>query len=133
MQQAGPPRLRTHPAPRWTLQEAAERLGEVEARAAKMAMELADFKTEATTLRNQDLTVRRLEERKKALEAQLAEKVGHVGCRAPESCCSLLQTRLTPAPLTASCHQQLDSKLIIQCLIESSSPCRHCQLDCKSV
>ena len=41
-----------------------------------MAMELADFKTEATTLRNQDLTVRRLEERKKALEAQLAEKVG---------------------------------------------------------
>ena len=58
------------------LQEAAERLAEVEARAAKMAMELADFKTEATTLRNQDLTVRRLEERKKALEAQLAEKVG---------------------------------------------------------
>lgn len=59
-----------------------------------MAMELADFKTEATTLRNQDLTVRRLEERKKALEAQLAEKVRHVGLRIQGSgsspCCSLL-------------------------------------------
>lgn len=40
-----------------------------------MAAELADFKVESATLRNQDLTVRRLEERNKALEAQLAEKV----------------------------------------------------------
>lgn len=58
-------------------QDAAERLAGVEARAAKMAAELADFKTEAATLRNQDLTVRRLEDRNKALEAQLAEKVVH--------------------------------------------------------
>jgi len=57
------------------LQEAAGRVAEVEAGAAKTAKELAEFKAESAGLRNQDLTLRKMEEKNRALEAQLAEKV----------------------------------------------------------
>ena len=40
-----------------------------------MAAELADFKAESKQLRNQELTMRRLEERARNLEAQLEAKV----------------------------------------------------------
>ncbi|KAK9858886.1 hypothetical protein WJX84_001830 [Apatococcus fuscideae] len=40
----------------------------------KMAQELAEYKSESTELRNQDHTVRRLEERVRSLEAELGEK-----------------------------------------------------------
>ncbi len=62
---AAPPRLP---------QEAGARCAELEAAAARLAGELADFKAESRQLRNQDLTIRRLEERARALEAELAAK-----------------------------------------------------------
>ena len=48
---AAPPRLP---------QEAGARCAELEAAAARLAGELADFKAESRQLRNQDLTIRRL-------------------------------------------------------------------------
>ena len=41
--------------------------------------ELAEYKSESSELRNQDFTIRKLEERARELEAQLVEKVrgGH--------------------------------------------------------
>ena len=62
-------------AVRLQLQEGASRLAEVEAEAARSARELAEFKAESSQLRNQDLTIRRLEERARLLEAALQEKV----------------------------------------------------------
>ena len=41
----------------------------------KMAQELAEFKAERGELRNQELTVRRVEEKNRAAEARLAEQV----------------------------------------------------------
>ena len=41
----------------------------------KLAQELAEFKAERGELRNQELTVRRLEEKNRAAEARLAEQV----------------------------------------------------------
>lgn len=38
--------------------------------------ELAEYKQESTELKNQEFTIRRLEERARELEAQLVEKVG---------------------------------------------------------
>lgn len=51
-------------------------MAELEAQTRKMAQELAEYKSESTELRNQDHTVRRLEERVRSLEAELGEKVG---------------------------------------------------------
>ena len=47
----------------------------MEAAAAKLAGELAEYKAESRQLRNQEHTIRRLEERARTLEAQLEEKV----------------------------------------------------------
>lgn len=58
------------------VQEGASRMAELEAQTRKMAQELAEYKSESTELRNQDHTVRRLEERVRSLEAELGEKVG---------------------------------------------------------
>ena len=41
----------------------------------KMAQELAEYKAESTELRNQDGTIKRLEEKVRSLEAAGAEKV----------------------------------------------------------
>lgn len=60
---------------RCNLQESAARLAEVEAVATRSARELAEYKAESSQLKNQDLTIRRLEERARQLEAQLLEKV----------------------------------------------------------
>lgn len=51
------------------------RLGEAEAAAAQTAKDFEEFRAEAEGLRNQDLTLRRAEERARSLEARLAEKV----------------------------------------------------------
>lgn len=56
-------------------QETASRSADLEAQARKMAQELAEFKAESTELKNQALTIRRLEERTRNLEAQLEDKV----------------------------------------------------------
>lgn len=50
----------------------------MEAAAAKLAGELAEYKAESRELRNQEHTIRRLEERARTLEAQLDEKVNPV-------------------------------------------------------
>ena len=57
------------------MQEGASRMAELEAQTRKMAQELAEYTAESTELRNQDHTVRRLEERVRSLEAELQEKV----------------------------------------------------------
>jgi homeobox protein cut-like len=53
-------------------------VAELEAEATKMTQELEEFRTESKQLKNQDLTIRRLEERARALEAQLETKVSRV-------------------------------------------------------
>ena len=55
----------------------------MEAAAAKSARELAEYKAESSQLRNQDLTIRRLEEKARQLEAQLQEKVAACGLSIP--------------------------------------------------
>ncbi len=40
------------------------------------SQELAEYKSESNQLKNQDLTIRKLEERTRHLDAQLEEKVG---------------------------------------------------------
>ena len=57
------------------LQDASARVAEVEAAAERASRELAEYKAESAELRNQDLTIRRLEERVRGLEADLQEKV----------------------------------------------------------
>ena len=69
-------------------------MAELEAQTRKMAQELAEYKSESTELRNQDHTVRRLEERVRSLEAELQEKacspfVLCIGIREAEIHCNL--------------------------------------------
>lgn len=52
----------------------ASRVAELEAAAVKSARDLAEFKTESEGLRNQDLTIRRLEDKVRTLEAALGER-----------------------------------------------------------
>ena len=54
---------------------------ELEAQVRKLAQELAEYKAESKELKNQDGTIRRLEERVRGLEAQNQEKVGSLGVR----------------------------------------------------
>jgi homeobox protein cut-like len=57
------------------VQELASHNAEVQAQMCKIAQELAEYKAESKDLKNQDGTIRRLEERVRSLEAQLQEKV----------------------------------------------------------
>ena len=58
------------------MQDTAARAAEVETQALKLARELAEYKAESKGLVNQELTIRRLEDRNRVLEADLAAKVG---------------------------------------------------------
>ncbi|XP_027357771.1 protein CASP isoform X1 [Abrus precatorius] len=51
------------------------KLSELESENRKMKVELEEFRTEATHLKNQQATIRRLEERNRQLEQQMEEKV----------------------------------------------------------
>ncbi|KAK9803913.1 hypothetical protein WJX72_004650 [[Myrmecia] bisecta] len=57
----------------------ASRAAELEAQTRKMAQELAEYKSESNQLKNQDLTIRKLEERIRSLDAQLEEKDRQLG------------------------------------------------------
>jgi homeobox protein cut-like len=46
-----------------------------------MAQELSEYRTESLELKNQDLTIRRLEDNLRALEAELEEKARLVAAR----------------------------------------------------
>ncbi|CAK9147775.1 unnamed protein product [Ilex paraguariensis] len=54
------------------------KLSELEAENRKMKVELEEFRTEATHLKNQQATIRRLEERSRQLEQQMEEKVKEI-------------------------------------------------------
>ncbi|KAE9463951.1 hypothetical protein C3L33_04196, partial [Rhododendron williamsianum] len=54
------------------------KLSELESDNRKMKVELEEFRTEATHLKNQQATIRRLEERTRQLEQQMEEKVKEV-------------------------------------------------------
>ncbi|EFH59392.1 hypothetical protein ARALYDRAFT_318610 [Arabidopsis lyrata subsp. lyrata] len=54
------------------------KLSEVESENRKMKVELEEFRTEATHLKNQQATIRRLEERNRQLEQQMEEKIKEV-------------------------------------------------------
>ncbi|XP_040996973.1 protein CASP isoform X2 [Juglans microcarpa x Juglans regia] len=54
------------------------KLSELESENRKMKVELEEFRTEATHLKNQQATIRRLEERTRQLEQQMEEKVKEV-------------------------------------------------------
>ncbi|XP_004512864.1 protein CASP [Cicer arietinum] len=54
------------------------KLSEVESENRKMKVELEEFRTEATHLKNQQATIRRLEERSRQLEQQMEEKVKEI-------------------------------------------------------
>lgn len=53
------------------LQEQDLKLSELESENRKMKVELEEFRTEATHLKNQQATIRRLEERNRQLEQQV--------------------------------------------------------------
>lgn len=54
------------------------KLSELESENRKMKIELEEFRTEATHLKNQQATIRRLEERTRQLEQQMEEKVKEI-------------------------------------------------------
>ncbi|KAF5733984.1 protein CASP isoform X1 [Tripterygium wilfordii] len=54
------------------------KLSELESENRKMKLELDEFRTEATHLKNQQATIRRLEERNRQLEQQMEEKVKEI-------------------------------------------------------
>ncbi|KAK4844609.1 hypothetical protein QYF36_022282 [Acer negundo] len=54
------------------------KLSELESENRKMKLELEEFRTEATHLKNQQATIRRLEERNRQLEQQMEEKVKEI-------------------------------------------------------
>ncbi|KXZ54818.1 hypothetical protein GPECTOR_4g889 [Gonium pectorale] len=54
--------------------EHASRATDLEAQCKKLATELAEYKAESTHIKNQDLTVRKLEEKVRALEAHVEER-----------------------------------------------------------
>lgn len=54
------------------------KLSELESENRKMKVELEEFRTEATHLKNQQATIRRLEERSRQLEQQMEEKVKEI-------------------------------------------------------
>ena len=58
------------------LQESAFRITELEANNNRVLQELAEFKAESKELRNQDLTIKRMEAQLGQLKAQLQNKVG---------------------------------------------------------
>ncbi|RYR67859.1 hypothetical protein Ahy_A03g014311 [Arachis hypogaea] len=59
-------------------QEQDLKLSELESENRKMKVELEEFRTEATHLKNQQATIRRLEERNRQLEQQMEEKVKEI-------------------------------------------------------
>lgn len=54
--------------------ETASRVAELEAQCKKMSHELAEFRAESAEIKNQDLTIRKMEEKIRGLEAALEEK-----------------------------------------------------------
>ena len=74
-------------------QEVGARAAEMEAAAAKMAGELAEYKAESKELHNQEHTIRRLEDKARSLEIQLEDKVSFTcTCCAAWIQLSLMQT-----------------------------------------
>ncbi|XP_064990762.1 protein CASP-like isoform X1 [Musa acuminata AAA Group] len=55
-----------------------EKLSELESENRKMKLELEEYRSEATHLRNQQATIRRLEDRNRQLEQQMEEKVREI-------------------------------------------------------
>ncbi|KAJ4791347.1 Protein casp [Rhynchospora pubera] len=58
-----------------SMAEQDQKLSELESENRKMKLELEEFRTEASHLKNQQATIRRLEERNRQLEQQMEEKV----------------------------------------------------------
>lgn len=61
-----------------SIAEQEQRQSELESENRKMKLELDEFRTEATHLKNQQATIRRLEERNRQLEQQMEEKVREI-------------------------------------------------------
>jgi homeobox protein cut-like len=59
---------------------AESQLAQLVAQKAKLERELQDFQTESQGIKNQELTIRKLEERCKTLEADLTAKVRVLNC-----------------------------------------------------
>ncbi len=83
--------------------EHASRATDLEAQFKKLSQELAEYKAESAQIKNQDLTVRKLEEKVRALEAHLEEKkkeLVEVGSTFPVKphggCAALSVARLGP-------------------------------------
>lgn len=55
----------------WFNQDQDQKLSELESENRKMKLELEEFRTEASHLKNQQATIRRLEERNRQLEQQV--------------------------------------------------------------
>lgn len=55
----------------WSNQDQDQKLSELESENRKMKLELEEFRTEASHLKNQQATIRRLEERNRQLEQQV--------------------------------------------------------------
>ncbi|PKA52364.1 Protein CASP [Apostasia shenzhenica] len=61
-----------------SISEQEQRLLDIESDNRKMKLELEEYRTEATHLKNQQATIRRLEERNRQLEQQMEEKVREI-------------------------------------------------------
>ncbi len=59
------------------VQDSTARVGELESTNKRVVQELADFKAESKELRNQDLTIKRLEAQLGQMKAQLQNRVSH--------------------------------------------------------
>lgn len=57
--------------------EAETKAAQTAVQTSKLQRELDEFHAEAKAIKNQELTIRKLDERNKALEAELASKVRH--------------------------------------------------------
>lgn len=69
------------------MKDTAARTAEVEAQAMKLARELAEYKAESKGLKNQELTVRKLEDKCRTLEGQLAAKVRSMSATEEHGAC----------------------------------------------
>jgi len=63
-----------------SIQEQDLKLSELESENRKMKVELEEFRTEATHLKNQQATIRRLEERNRQLEQQVSNFCSNYSC-----------------------------------------------------
>ncbi len=103
------------------MQDSTARIGELESTNKRVVQELADFKAESKELRNQDLTIKRLEAQLGQMKAQLQNKVSHLF---PLPVCVLQSTQRTATVWATLCFP---IQTLFCCLVKHNSfMCQQC-------